>query len=97
VDRTAQRKIDHSDVVQRLQRNGLPDGRNHSAIGARAVLIEDTKIDNVGLRRDAFKGSRILGTDRTGTVAGDQARDVGAVAILIVGAVVPGTKLWFHT
>src|SRR5437016_7083009 len=51
----AQRKIDHPDVVGALECDGLLNGGNHQTIGARAVLIQHAKVDQLDVRRDSHE------------------------------------------
>ena len=85
VDGAAQREVDHANVVARFQRDRLVDGGDHQAVGARAVGIEDAQVDDAGAGCDSFEGLGVLGAGGIKAIAGDEARDVSAVTVLIAG------------
>ena len=86
VDRAAQRKIDHADVVFRFQSDRLVDGGDHHAVGAGAILVQNSQVDDVRARSDALESLVENGPVETDAIPRDQAGDMSAVAILITGA-----------
>jgi hypothetical protein len=81
---TAQRQIDHANVVLSLELNGLLDGRDHHTVVAGAVLIQNAQIQNVRMGRDAFErteGALLIG--RT-AVPRDDAGHVRSMAEIVV-------------
>ena len=82
--RPAERQIDDANVVLALELDGLLDGRDHHAIVAGAVLIQNPQIQNIRVRRDAFEGAEgALLIGRT-AVARDDAGHMSAVAEIVV-------------
>ena len=55
--RTSERQVDHADVVLSLQLDRATDSRNHSAIGAAAIGVEHSQVDDVGIGRHAVEAS----------------------------------------
>ena len=55
IHRAAQRKVDYTNVVTRLQRDRLVNGSDHLAIGARAVLVEHSQIDDACAGGNSFE------------------------------------------
>src|SRR5439155_12448965 len=84
---TAQRKIDHPDVVLALQGNGLLNGRNNGAVGGRTVLVKRPKVNDVGVGGDTPERDVTVTARGAASVAGDDARNVRAVAVKVVGGI----------
>src|SRR5205807_7791674 len=58
VDLAAKRKVDHANVVGRFQADRGLDRPNHAAVGAGAVLIQHTQVNNVCIGCDSFECMR---------------------------------------
>ena len=51
-----------------------------------AIRIQDSQVDDVGARRDPLEGLAVERAGGAETISGDQAGDVRAVTVLVVGA-----------
>ena len=79
-DACAHRDVDDADVVRHAVRDGPLEGGDDVADDAAAVLVEHLQADEVRRRRDArVRAIRVV------AVAGDDAGDVRAVAVVVVG------------
>ena len=75
----ANREVDDADVVRDAVRNRPLEGSNDVADDAAAILIEHLQADDVGRRSDAGAGAvRVI------AVAGDDARHVRAMPVVVV-------------
>ena len=81
------REVDHADVERGAVRDRVVDGRDDVADVAVAGAVERLEHDELGAGRDA--AARAV---RVEAVAGDDARDVRAVAVVVVGEDWPLTK-----
>src|SRR5207302_10353679 len=86
-DAAAQRKVNYPDVVLILQGNSLLNGRNNGAVGGRTVLAERPQVDEVGIRCDTPERYVTVTAGRDTSVACDDARNVCAVAVQVVGSI----------
>ena len=79
-DARAHRQVDDADVVRALVRDRPLERRDDVADDAAAVRVEHLQADEVRRRRDAgVRAARVV------AVAGDDAGDVRAVAVVVVG------------
>ena len=93
VNRTAKRKVDDSNVVLALQADGLLDGGNHGAIVTVSVLIENPQVDQVYVVGHAHEGLAETGAMRVHAIAGQNARNMGAVPIQVGNCILAAGKV----
>ena len=85
IHRTAQRKIDHANVVLLPVRDGLLNARNHGAVCTRAGAVQNPIADDVCVRRHTDEGVDKRNPGRCGAVARKDARHMGSMAVPITG------------
>src|SRR5206468_3712514 len=88
--RAAERQIDDANVVLRFELDGAADGGEHRAVGTLALSIENAQVYEFHVRGDAADVVRILRAARISSSSANNARDMVAMPVFIVGIVVAG-------
>ncbi len=83
IDRPTQGQVDHLDVVGVFEGDGGVDGGDDGGVRTGTVFVEGAKVNDVGVRCNAGEGAGIDRTGGVGTVASDEAGDMGAVAVSV--------------
>src|SRR5579883_7302 len=87
IDGPSQRQINNADIVLALQLNRTLDTRNHGAVCRRSIVVQNPKTNDIDVGSNAPDGVIVSATGRIFPVAADQARDHGAVTIVVIGIV----------
>src|SRR6185369_5077944 len=91
--RTTKRKIDDANVVEALKLDRTVDGRDYLAVGAGAIFVEHTQVDDASRRRNALERLEVGSSGGTCSVTGDQSGNMRAVTIFIAGRPFPWNKI----
>src|SRR5208337_3615672 len=85
IDRPAHRQIDDSDVVGVLQLDSRLDGLDDEAVAALAGAVQYAKVNQTHVGRHALDDDIAPGASGVAAISTDDAGDVRAVAISVVG------------
>ena len=86
-NRPAQRQVDDPDVVRALQTDRPLNCGDHIGIVAFAIAVQNTEIDDVGVRRKSLERLGVVRSGRLVTIPSNDAGHVGAMPELIAGSI----------
>src|SRR5712691_12178619 len=84
LNRAAKGKVDHSNVISVLQRDGFLDGADNSAVCACPVLIQHAEINQINAGCNSLEGASAIGTCRTLPAAADDSGYMRSMTIEII-------------
>ena len=83
--RSSHRKVYDLDIVSALQSDGRLDSRNHLAIGSLAILVEDSKVDQIHVGGNALESVEVVPSCGILASSSEYASDMSAVAVRVGG------------